>query len=83
MLAHFQDNDVFEGSINNNEIFYLYRHGAEVVDPRISSQGRSSMFTGTGYRLGQSNNDSEGNSGFLEMFEEVLLFFHDDCIIIK
>ncbi|CAG2053955.1 unnamed protein product [Timema podura] len=38
----------------------ITRHGAEVVDthsPR--GPGASSSFAGTGYRLGQSTNDSE------------------------
>ncbi|KAJ9592503.1 hypothetical protein L9F63_015820, partial [Diploptera punctata] len=37
----------------------VQEHGAEVVDPRSSSQPRQTTFSGTGYRLGQSNNDSE------------------------
>lgn len=41
-------------------LFYFCRHGAEVVDPREQGAGRKKTFTGTGYRLGQSNNDSEG-----------------------
>lgn len=39
---------------------YCFRHGAEVVDPREQGSGKKKLFTGVGYRLGQSNNDSEG-----------------------
>lgn len=48
----------------NDRVTYLscYRHGAEVVEPKsASSSKRSSTFVGTGYRLGQSTTDSEGN----------------------
>ena len=31
-----------------------------MVDPRDQAAGKKKTFTGTGYRLGQSNNDSEG-----------------------
>ncbi|XP_046661575.1 NSFL1 cofactor p47 [Homalodisca vitripennis] len=38
----------------------VQEHGAEVVDPKsASSSKRPSTFTGTGYRLGQSSNDTE------------------------
>ncbi|PNF14314.1 NSFL1 cofactor p47 [Cryptotermes secundus] len=37
----------------------VQEQGAEVVDPRNPSQAKYNSFSGTGYRLGQSNNDSE------------------------
>lgn len=41
--------------------YILCRHGAEVVDPKSASGSkRPSTFVGTGYRLGQSSNDTEG-----------------------
>lgn len=43
-----------------------YRHGAEVVDPSNPMPGRvPSSFSGTGYRLGQSSNDTEGKFKFM------------------
>ncbi|KAJ4430325.1 hypothetical protein ANN_22538, partial [Periplaneta americana] len=37
----------------------VQQQGAEVVDPRNPSHSKKTSFTGTGYRLGQSSNDSE------------------------
>lgn len=37
----------------------VQEHGAEVVDPKHPTPGRKPKFGGTGYRLGQSSNDSE------------------------
>ncbi|XP_054277638.1 NSFL1 cofactor p47 [Macrosteles quadrilineatus] len=37
----------------------VQEHGAEVVDPSAGSSKRPSTFHGTGYRLGQSSNDTE------------------------
>lgn len=57
-------------------------HGAEVVDPS-PSRGRPNTFAGTGYRLGQSSNDTEviaspteGNEG--RRHSEVTLRFWKD-----
>lgn len=52
---------VMVGSIFNMHIYYFKRHGAEVVEKGPSSSSKkSAVFKGTGYRLGQSEADTEG-----------------------
>ena len=52
------------GKKKNNIVAEMFRtvqeHGAEVVDPHEPGSAKKKTFSGTGYRLGQSNNDSEG-----------------------
>jgi hypothetical protein len=50
--------------VSINKTNPLSRQGAEVVDPRNPRAAKYNSFSGTGYRLGQSSNDSEGMYNF-------------------
>ena len=48
---------------------FVFRHGAEVVEKGASgSSKKSAVFKGTGYRLGQSDNDTQGNTNFFLLY---------------
>lgn len=60
--------------IKINTIFKNSRHGAEVLEKGTSSSTKGNQtFKGTGYRLGQSEEDTQGST-FLGL--ESLFFFN-------
>ena len=54
--------------------FIFFRHGAEVIDAdKYDSLKKPSTFSGIGYRLGQSNSDSEGLSVFYFITDYIII----------
>jgi hypothetical protein len=60
-----------------NKTDALSRQGAEVVDPRNPHVAKYNSFSGTGYRLGQSSNDSEGMFHYFIM--RIFMTFINSC----